>query len=95
MAKKLREDSLELRADNPRECRPNTVEDLVCNGLKYCCLFYFFTRFADKSSELIAARLGCSARTIRVYQERRRAADLACPGGKRCFKSWGLDPRQP
>ncbi len=51
-------------------------------GLGYCCVPFFFTKFAASRSGTIAARLGCVTRTVRRWRQMWRAGEL--PKCKRC-----------
>lgn len=73
----------ELSEHNSHEKpRANSVAYLIQEGLGYCCLWFFWQRFKDVSSELIAARLGVTAGTVL----RRRQEEGSCCGKANCMK---------
>jgi len=60
--------------------RPNTITSMITRDLGYCCEWYFFSRYHD--TELIAARLGVTARAVRKH----KAAELKCQDCINCLK---------
>lgn len=51
-------------------------EELVCDGLGYCCAYAFLR--VNKRTGLIAARLGLAERTIRWWKAKFRRGELRC-----------------
>lgn len=69
----------QLSGDNSRQ----TVEDLVREGLGYCCLYAFFR--VNKRTGLIAARLGVTDRAVRKWKARFKSGELRCTGAANCL----------
>jgi hypothetical protein len=69
---------------NPRPIRKGSVEDLIVNGLGYCCEWKFFSLYHDTS--LIAARLGVSERIIRRHKQALTESTISCEGRGNCMK---------
>lgn len=59
-----------------------TVNELVCNGLGYCCLWFFFKNF--KSTSMISRRLGVGKRAIQRHKQQFNEGFIECPGGTKC-----------
>ena len=56
---------------------------MVEEGLGYCCLWFFLTRF--RRSRVVADRLGVDIRTINYARERVRSGEERCKGCDRCM----------
>lgn len=51
-------------------------ETLVCGGLGYCCPYAFLR--VNKQTGMIAARLGVTERTVRLWKARFNSGELKC-----------------
>jgi hypothetical protein len=73
-----------------------TVRLLVTQDLKYCCLWFFLTRF--RRTRLVADRLGLTDQAIRACRSRVRSGEEKCEGRENCMHqkvTMQLRPRQP
>jgi hypothetical protein len=75
---------------NVNKPRKSLIETLITGNLGYCCLWAFFKR--NKSTYMIALRLGVSARAIRQYKARYKAGEYKCECKERCLKSLLTSP---
>ena len=64
--------------------RTKLTEDLVCNGLGYCCPFAFFNRYNDTG--LIAARLGVHPATARKHVALFKQQVYSCEAQTKCLE---------
>ncbi len=60
-----------------------TLRSLVTQDLKYCCLWFFLTRF--RRSRVVADRLGLDIRTVNYARERVRRGEEKCAGCANCM----------
>lgn len=62
-----------------------TVKHLITSpdGLGYCCVWFFFTRF--RQTQLVADRLGLTDRAVRACKARVRSGEEQCPGKENCM----------
>jgi len=70
-----------LSRDNPREL---SIASLITTGLGYCCEAYFWERFKNVSTELIAARLGVTERAVRTHRAAYRQGEFECQKNVKC-----------
>ena len=70
-----------------RDCtrRQTVIRKLICHGLGYCCPYGFF-RF-NKTTAMIALRLGVTERTVQRYKADFAAGRLKCEDCDKCLKS--------
>lgn len=61
------------------------VTSLITDGLGYCCEAWFWERFKDVTTELIAARLGVSDRAVRKHRAAFRRGELVCQEKAKCL----------
>lgn len=69
---------------NNRRPPPHSVEYLVTEGLGYCCLYFFFSRFTRR--EDIQYRLGIAADTCKEYKKKMEAGELTCLHRESCIR---------
>lgn len=78
--------SRKLSANNSSEELPlRTMEQLITNGLGYCCEWFFLELYDD--AELIALRLGISIATVQRHQLWKRRGKMTCKECKSCKKA--------
>ena len=75
----------QLRDCNRPYPRKTIMQKLICNTLGYCCFWAFF-RF-NKSTPMIALRLGVTERTVQRYKADFAAGRLKCENCDKCLKS--------
>lgn len=63
-----------------------SVKALIRTGLGYCCLWAFFSR--NKSTTMIATRLGVTPRAIRYQRQAFRQGEFKCEGCDGCLKEY-------
>lgn len=61
-----------------------TLQSLVCNDLKYCCLYAFFSLYADRPGQ-IALRLGLSRVAVHKHKRRFLAGEYVCEKRENCL----------
>ena len=71
----------ELSGGNPRE---SLTSSLITQGLGYCCPAWFWNRFWTIPTDLIAARLGVSERTINRHRKAFNEGECMCEGKPNC-----------
>ena len=57
---------------------------LITEGLHYCCEWAFFELYKDR--HLIAARLGVSPNSLKIYLTRHRRCEHTCEGRSNCLR---------
>ena len=72
------------RKISPRIPRNELVRRLIVEDLGYCCEWKFFALYHD--TDLIAARLGVSTRTIRRHKAAAAEGELRCEDSANCMK---------
>lgn len=65
--------------------RVDTVEACVVQGLGYCCTSFFWERYRDVPTALIAARLGLHEETIRRHRKKFEATPFCCEKRATCL----------
>lgn len=65
--------------------RANCVTDLITTGLGYCCEAFFWERFKEIPSDLIAARLGIAVRTVNRHRQWYAEGKFSCEGKLTCI----------
>ena len=58
-------------------------EQLVCDGLGYCCPYALFR--VTKRTGMIAARLGMTDRTVRLWKAKFKAKEIGCEKRPNCM----------
>lgn len=71
-----------LSPNNTRELR---FETCVTEGLDYCCEYFFWQKFINTETELIAARMGVSERTVRRRRLKAQRGELKCRKEEVCL----------
>jgi len=61
------------------------IASLITDGLGYCCEAWFWARFKDVSTELIAARLGVTDRAVRKHRAAFRRGEMQCENLATCL----------
>lgn len=75
-----------------------TIDHLVTSkdGLGYCCLWFFLTRF--RRTRLVADRLGVSMEAVNAHRRKVKCGQLQCESRGSCMDvkiTMQLRPRQP
>ena len=70
---------------SPHNTRDLWLETCVTEGLGYCCEFFFWQKYAGVDTELIAARLGVSERTVRRRRLMAQQGKLKCKKEEQCL----------
>lgn len=69
--------------------RRSKLDELVCDGLHYCCVWKFLKSHTTISSELIADRLGIHSVTVRRAKQSMKDRELLCEKRDNCMKRIG------
>ena len=72
---------------NPRESLTST---LITQGLGYCCPAWFWERFWEVPTELVAARLGISERSVQRHRKSFNEGECKCQNREKCRGLKGL-----
>ena len=76
----------DLSPDKPRpKPRPDSIESLIVDGLGYCCGHFFWTKYQDLPSPLLAARFGCTPETVRKHKQWFREGKFKCASTTSCL----------
>ena len=60
---------------------------LITDGLGYCCPAFFWDRFWEVPTDLVAARLGVSERTICRHRKAFNEGEIECLMKENCRKN--------
>jgi len=74
-----------ILALSPDKPRTNSVEYLITVGLGYCCEAFFWERYVTLPADVIAARLGCTADTVRRHRQWHREGLIVCQRALNCI----------
>lgn len=66
--------------------RVDTVEACITLGLGYCCERFFWARYSDVPTALIADRLGVHEETVRRHKKKFKAAGPCSEARSNCMQ---------
>jgi hypothetical protein len=71
--------------------RVSLTSHLITKGLGYCCPAFFWERFWEVPTDIVAARLGVSERTVSRHRKLANESGFKCEQTEKCK----LNQRKP